>query len=77
MGKWLRKLNVLNNGSSKKKVNCDLDHVETRGFLHGVQHVPKNTFEVFSDIANFRPFLLYFMGIFEKKFLKLLKMEQN
>ena len=51
----------------------DLDHVETCGFLHGVQHVPNNTFEVFSDIANFWPFLLYFMGVFGK----LLEMEQN
>ena len=48
----------------------DLDHVETYGFLHGVQHVPNNTFEVFSDIANFRPFLLYFMGIFGKFFFE-------
>ena len=36
-----------------KKVYRDLNHVETCGFLHGVQHVPNNTFEVFSDIANF------------------------
>ena len=41
------------NRSFKKKVYRDLDHVETCGFLHGVQHVPNNTFEVFSDIANF------------------------
>ena len=45
----------------------DLEHIEKCGFLHGVQHVPNNTFEVFSDIANFLPFLLYFMGIFGKQ----------
>ena len=55
----------------------DLDHVERCGFLHSVQHVLNNIFEVFLDIANFWPFLLYFMGIFGKKILKLLKMERN
>ena len=40
-------------GLFKKKVYDDLDHVEKCGFLHGVQHVLNNTFEVFSDIANF------------------------
>ena len=56
-----------------KKVYCDLDHVEKCGFLHGVQHALNNIFEVFLDIANFWPLLLYFMGIFRKQ--KLLKME--
>ena len=36
-----------------KKVYHDLDHVEKCGFLHGVQHVLNNIFEVFLDIANF------------------------
>ena len=60
-----------------KKVYCDLDHVEKCGFLHDVQHVSNNIFEAFLDIANFWPFLLYFMGTWKKKFFKLLKMEQN
>ena len=51
----------------KKKVYRDLDHVERCGFLHSVQHVLNNIFEVFLDIANFCPFLLYFMGIFENQ----------
>ena len=55
----------------------DLDHVEKCGFLHGVQHVSNNIFEVFLDIANFCPFLLHFMGNLEKEFLKLFQMEQN
>ena len=42
-----------NDGSFKKKVYCDLDHVEKCGFLHGVQHVLNDIFEVFLDIANF------------------------
>ena len=36
-----------------KKVYRDLDHVEKCGFLHGVQRVSNNIFEVFLDIANF------------------------
>ena len=36
-------------------------------FLHGIQHVLINTFEVFLDIAKFLPFLLYFMEIFGAK----------
>ena len=54
----------------------DLDHVEKCGFLHGVQHVSNNIIEVFLDVANFCPFLLHFMGILKKKFLKLFQMEQ-
>ena len=50
-----------------KKVYRDLDQVDKCGFLHGVQHVSNNIFEVFLDIANFWPFLLHFMGILEKK----------
>ena len=42
-----------NNGSFKKKVYRDLDLVEMCGFLHGVQYVSNNIFEVFLDIANF------------------------
>ena len=61
-------------GHSKKKVYRDL---EKCGFLHGVQHVSNNIFEVFLDIVNFLSFSLYFMGIFGKFFLKLLKMEIN
>ena len=49
-----------------KKVYHDLDHTEECGFLHGVQHASNNIFEVFLDIANFLPFLLYFVGIFGK-----------
>ena len=45
-------LTALVNGSFKK-VYPDLDHVEKCGFLHGVQHVSNNIFEVFLDIANF------------------------
>ena len=37
-------------GYSKK---VDLDHVEKCGFLHSVQHVSNNIFEVFLDIAIF------------------------
>ena len=48
----------------------DLDHVEKCGFLHGVQHVSNDIFEVFLDIANFLPFLLHFMGILEKIFFE-------
>ena len=55
------------NGLFKKKVYHDLDHVEKCGFLHGVQHVLNNIFEVYLDIANFWPFFLYFMGIFGKQ----------
>ena len=40
-------------GLLKKKVYDDLDHVEKCGFLHGVQHVLNNIFEVFLDIAKF------------------------
>ena len=53
----------------------DLDHVETCVFLHGVQHVPNDTFEVFSDIANFLPFLLCFMGIFGKQKFEIVENE--
>ena len=60
-----------------KKVYLDLNHVEKCGFFHGVQHVSNNIFEVFLDIENFLPFLLYFMGILGNFFLKLLKMEQK
>ena len=55
------------NGSFKKKVYRDLDHVEKCGFSHGVQHVSNNKFKAFLDIENFWPFLLYFMGIFGKQ----------
>ena len=45
---------VRDNGSFKKKcIHRDLDRVEKCGFLHGVQHVSNNIFEVFLDIANF------------------------
>ena len=46
----------------------DLDYVEKCGFLHGAQQVLNSIFEVFLDIANFGPFLLYFMGILENFF---------
>ena len=51
----------------------DLDHVEKWGFLHGVQHVLNNIFEVLLDIANFLPFLLYFMEIFGKFFFEVVE----
>ena len=50
----------------QKKVNFVLDQLERCVFLHGVQHVSNDIFEVFLDIANFWLFLLYFMGIFGK-----------
>ena len=36
-----------------KKVNLVLDQLERCGFLHGVQHVSKNTSIVILDIAKF------------------------
>ena len=45
----------------------ELELQERCGFLLGVQHVAINTYEVFSDVAKFWPFLLYFPGIFEAK----------
>ena len=51
----------------------DLDHVEKCGFLHGVQNVSNNIFEVFLDIRNIRPFLRYFIGIFGKKCFEVVK----
>ena len=56
-----------------KKVYRDLDHAEKCGFLHGVQHVSNNLFEVFLDIANFRSFLLYFMKILVKNFFEVVE----
>ena len=50
----------------------DLGGIEKCGFLHGVQHVSINIFEVFLNIANFWPFLLHFMGILEKKFFEVI-----
>ena len=63
------------NGSSKKKVYRDLDHVQRCGFLHSVQNVLNSIFEVFLDIANFLLFLLYFMGIFGKQKIQVVKNE--
>ena len=37
----------------KKKVNLVLDQLDRCGFLHGVQHVSKNTSIVKLDIAKF------------------------
>ena len=37
----------------KKKVFLDLGHMEQCGFLHGVQRVSNNRFEVFSDVVYF------------------------
>ena len=51
----------------------ELDLKEWCGFLHGVQHVTINTFEVFSDVAKFWPFLLYFMRIFGAKNFQVLE----
>ena len=62
----LSQYSIINNGSFKK-VYRDLDHVEKCGFLHGVQHVSNNIFEVFLDIANFLPFFAAFHGNFRKK----------
>ena len=59
----------------QKKVYRDLDHVERCGFSHSVQHVLNYIFEVFLDIANFGPFLLYFMGIFGKQKIQVVENE--
>ena len=40
-------------GVDQKKVNLVLDQLERCGFLHGVQHVSKNTSTVIVDIAKF------------------------
>ena len=49
---------------------CELDHLERRAFLHDIQLVIINTFEVFLDVAKFRPFLLDFVEILgAKRFL--------
>ena len=56
-----------------KKVYRDLDHVKSCGFLHSVQHVLNNIFKAFLDIANFWPFLLYFMGILGNFFFEVVK----
>ena len=40
-------------GVDQKKVNLVLDQLERCGFLHGVQHVSKNTSTVILDIAKF------------------------
>ena len=53
------------NGSSKKSVSWSRPP-ERCGFLHSVQYVLNNLFQVFLDVANFWPFLLYFMGIMKK-----------
>ena len=44
---------VLRYGVDQKKVNLVLDQLERCGFLHGVQHVSKNTSIVILDIAKF------------------------
>ena len=43
-------------GVDQKKVNLVLDQLERCGFLHGVQHVSKNTSIVILDIAKLWPF---------------------
>ena len=40
-----------------KKVFFYLDHVEKKRFLHGIQHVSINTFDMFLDVAKFLNFL--------------------
>ena len=40
-------------GVDQKKVNLVLDQLARCGFLHGVQHVSKNTSIVIFDIAKF------------------------
>ena len=40
-------------GVDQKKVSLVLDQLERCGFLHGVQHVSKNTSIVILDIAKF------------------------
>ena len=40
-------------GVDQKKVNLVLDQLERCSFLHGVQHVSKNTSIVILDIAKF------------------------
>ena len=60
-----------------KKVYHDPDLVEKCGFLYGVQHVSNNIFDTFLDIANFWPFLLYFMGILGKIFFEVVECEMK
>ena len=60
-----------------KKVNLVLDHIEKWGFLHDVQHVLNNIYEVFLNIANFDHFCCISWEFSENQNFKLLKMEQN
>ena len=52
---------------------CELDHLERCVFLHGVQHAAINMLEVFIDIVEFWPILLYFMEIFVAKKIQVFK----
>ena len=56
----------------QKKVNLVLDQLERCGFLHGVQHVSKNTSIVILDIAKFWPFLLFILKHVHKQQQKML-----
>ena len=62
-------------GHSKKSLLWTRPLREMRFF--GVQHVAINTFEVFSDVANFGYFCCISWEFFEQKNFKLLKMDRN
>ena len=50
-----------------KKVYFDLNHRKKSVFLHCVQHVSNDIFDMFLEVVKFWPFVLYFMGIFGAK----------